>query len=356
MISSETFIHLADKCLDRDLSDPGNQPQYQAVTHENEVVLQVVAGPGSGKTTVIILRALYLVFVDGIMPENILITTFTRRAARELRSRWLGWGRKLYNELEKSHSYESLRDIDLNRCNIATLDSTINSVLSEYRQVGTSPPVVTDESTSQLILKRKAFQHHYYTGDNKVLLDRFLGRYTFDGKPPFNQGEALKNVKTIIERLIQDRVDLDSYSQAGDAEAVIVQILSAYRQEAEETNTFDYSLLQELFLNRLEDGTLNEWVDSLKALLIDEYQDTNPIQEAIYFSVVTEAKLAVTVVGDDDQAMYRFRGGSVELFTDFSTRCHDVTGRRVERVDMVKNFSFTSRDHHIRQRPCRPGS
>ena len=338
MIDSETFIHLADKCLQRDLCDPHNQPQYQAVTHENDVVLQVVAGPGSGKTTVIILRALYLVFVDGIMPEHILITTFTRRAARELRSRWLGWGRKLYDELKNSHSHENLRGIDLNRCNIATLDSTIHSVLSEYRPAGTSPPVVTDESTSQLILKREAFRHYYYTGDNKYLLDRFLGRYTFDREQPRNQGAALKNVKTIIERLIQDCVDLDSYSQAGDAEAVIVQILNAYRQKAEDTNTFDYSLLQELFLNRLKDGMLSEWTGNLKALLIDEYQDTNPIQETIYFSVITEAKPAVTVVGDDDQAMYRFRGGSVELFTDFSNRCHDATGRRVERVDMVKNF------------------
>ena len=83
---------------------------------------------------------------------------------------------------------------------------------------------------------------------------------------------------------------------------------------------------------------LDGWSEGLRVLLVDEYQDTNPLQEAIYFSLITTPYLSATIVGDDDQALHRFRGGSVELFTDFADRCLQSTGRQANRIDMVRNF------------------
>ena len=108
------------------IGNPPNQEQASAIQHPVNEILQVVAGPGSGKTTVLLLRALRLVFVDDILPENILITTFTKKAARDIRSRWLDLGTSLLNAVARDHDTDH---IDLNRCQTGTLDSITQQVL-----------------------------------------------------------------------------------------------------------------------------------------------------------------------------------------------------------------------------------
>ncbi len=335
MISKDRFLDIVSSRLGRDLLNPDNAAQLDAVNHADARILQIVAGPGSGKTTVLVLRALRYVFVENVLPENILITTFTRKAARELRTRWLDWGTALYAELE-SDSAINLSQIDLNRCRIDTLDSIIQQALTEYRLPGALEPIVAETSASNLILKRSAFRDLYKS--NQDTLDILLSRYTFDGKSPRNLGEALKVAKRLLERLIQDRVNLNSYTQSGQAQELFVEMLERYRQRAVETNVFDFTILEELFLQRLSNGSLREWLEGLRVILIDEYQDTNPLQEAIYFAMLDMARLSMTIVGDDDQSMYRFRGGSVELFTEFAERCQQATRRQTRRVDMTRNF------------------
>ena len=331
MITNDRFLGLVDSLLGRDLQNPDNEAQLKAVIQENDRVLQIVAGPGSGKTTVLVLRALRFVFVEGVLPENIVITTFTRKAARELRTRWLDWGTILYDALASSINLDR---IDLNRCRIDTLDSITQQTLTENRLPGTLAPVVAETSASNLILKRSAFQNY----DSNVL-DPLLSRYTFEGAPPRNRGDALRITRRLMERLVQDRVDLDSYSQSDQAQKLIVDMLESYRQQAIETNVFDFTIIEEQFLDRLSSGSLEEWLKDLRVILIDEYQDTNPLQEAIYFQmIIGMPRLSMTIVGDDDQSMYRFRGGSVELFTDFASRCEQATGRQSNRVDMTRNF------------------
>ena len=338
MISDDCFLQLVHDLLGRDLRDPQNVAQLETVTFSRDSILQIVAGPGSGKTTVLVLRALRSVLVDDILPEHILITTFTRKAARELRSRWLEWGMAFYNRLSTNYD---LNHIDLNRCTIDTLDSVIQTVLSEFRQPGTLAPMVVEPATSLLTLRRQVFPSLYWAGQNRSDIDQVLSRYTFSGDPPENQGEALTTTKRLLERLVQDRVDLASYGLMGRGEQLIVDMLVEFRRIGLERNLFDFTMLEEHFLERLSTGELDEWASDLKVMLIDEYQDTNPLQEAIYFSLITSANPSVSIVGDDDQAMYRFRGGSVELFTDFALRCQNETGQSTTRVDMVRNFRST---------------
>lgn len=333
MISNGRFVDITNHRLRRDLRNPDNRAQLNAVMHDDDRVLSIVAGPGSGKTTVLVLRALRFVFVDDILPEHILITTFTRKAARELRTRWLDWGTAISAELASEFALDR---VDLNRCRIDTLDSIVQQALTEHRLPGTLAPIVAETSASNLILKRTAFQALYH--ENQSILDPLFSRYTFDGQRPRNRGEALRVAKILIDRLIEDRVDLCGYAQSGHAQSVMVEMLTHYRQQALSTNIFDFSLLEEVFSERLSDGSLNEWLGDLRVILIDEYQDTNPLQEEIYFSMIGAVRPAVTVVGDDDQAMYRFRGGSVELFTSFSERCLRATGRQTLRIDMTRNF------------------
>ena len=348
MIGDKDFLELVKRRAGRDLRDPNNSAQLEAVTYAGDSVLQIVAGPGSGKTTAIVLRALRHVFVEDVLPENVLITTFTRKAAKELRTRWLDWGTAVFEEL----GLERDSGIDLNRCVIDTLDSVVQQVLTDHRPTGTIAPIVADTTASNLIFRRKVFQDTY----DRTELDGLLGRYTFDKRHPRNQGEALRTAKALLDRFVQDLVDLNSYGQVGRSEKLMANMQESYRQQADDTNVFDFALLEEGFLRGLANGDLDEWLSSLKAVLIDEYQDTNPLQEAIYFMMFKNASLSATIVGDDDQSMYRFRGGSVELFTDFRQRCQNATGRQAKRVDMVRNFRSTPEivnfyNNHIRTDP-----
>lgn len=335
MIRNDQFLDLVSSRIGRDLRNPDNAAQYSAVNHEDKRILQIVAGPGSGKTTVLVLRALRFVFVHGILPENILITTFTRKAARELRTRWLDWGTIICTELESDPEID-LDHIDLNRSRIDTLDSIVQQVLTEYRLPGTLAPIVAETSASNIILKRTAFREIYE--QNRVIFDRFLSRYNLNGQNPRNRGEALRLARRLLDRLVQDRVNLNSYAQSGPAEGLTVEMLECYRQHATETNVFDFTILAEQFLERLSGGSLDTWLKAVRVILVDEYQDTNPLQEAVYFEIIRRADPSTTIVGDDDQSMYRFRGGSVELFTDFAIRCQQATGRTTTRVDMIRNF------------------
>ena len=337
MISLDQFIDIVDARLDLNLRDDGNAAQFDSVAYDGDAVLQIVAGPGSGKTTTLALRALRHVFVDSILPENILITTFTRKAAREIRTHWLRHGATIQDEVSPSCQND---DIDLNRCMIDTLDSVVQQVLTDNRPPGTLAPVVADTSACNLILRRGSFGD-IYADANVGTIGELLGRYTFDGKRPRKRGEALITAKVLLERLVQDRVDLESYAGSGDAENLMAEMLRLYRQNALDTNVFDFALLEDEFLRRLADRELEKWRSELGAVLVDEYQDTNPLQEAIYFEIVGNKSVPATIVGDDDQALYRFRGGSVELFTEFRGRCFDATGRETTRVDMVRNFRST---------------
>ena len=330
MVSDKKFLDLAKRRAGRDLLNTDNSAQREAVTYAGDSVLQIVAGPGSGKTSVIALRALRHVFVEGVAPEKILITTFTRKAAKELRTRWLEWGTAILEGVKLDNRP------DLNKCMIDTLDSIAHRVLSDHRPIGEPSPIISETPASAVTLRRFAFGDVY--DSNKDVLDEYLSRHASDVGRTWNRGEALSVAKRLLERLIQDRVDLDSYRKSGQAQELIARMLESYRKHADETGVFDFALLEEKFLQRLANGGLDEWRSSLKAVLIDEYQDTNPLQEAIYFELFKKDGLKAAIVGDDDQAMYRFRGGSVELFTDFSQRCRRIAGRRTKRVDMVRNF------------------
>ena len=337
MIGNEIFKTLVREVLHCDLD--ANQAQQETVNHDGEDILMVVAGPGSGKTTVLVLRALRHILVDGILPEHLLITTFTKKAAKELRTRWLDWGTLLLEHLRKEPSLrEHIGRIDLNRCRIDTLDSLAQQALTENRLPGEIAPILVDGSASKIILKRASFSAIY--DKNKEGLDNLFKRYTFDRKPPRNRGEALSVAKTLCERIVQDCVDQENFSQAGPAPASrnIVDIYRGYRERLEETSLYDFAVLEQKLLERLRDQSLKNWVAEIWVLLIDEYQDTNPLQEQIYFEIISAASPLVMLVGDDDQSMYRFRGGSVELFTQFGARCLARTGKATRRIDMVDNY------------------
>lgn len=327
MVTLDEFLNAIEQELKRKL----NPPQISCVIHPQTSALMIVAGPGSGKTTVLVLRALRHIFVDGMPPENVLITTFTRKAASEVRSRLIGWGLSLIEHFHEKASINSdtnllakLDALDVNLCQTGTLDSFCQKWLGATRPVGSPNPIMLEEFAANFIFRRKVFSSVYRNHQDK--LDGYFRKYTFGNQAPRNQSSASSVSETLNNRLIQDLVDEEAFANAagsdGEARKVQQKLLTEYRKYLKQSLLYDFSLCSEEILKSLKAGTLypSTSIPEIKALLIDEYQDTNPLQEAIYFELAKASKASIAVVGDDDQALYRFRGATVELFTEFQKR------------------------------------
>ena len=351
MIALNDFVPLVREAIPQFQTFPPNQYQEQCITHPAKIPLMIVAGPGSGKTTVLVLRALRLVFVDGFRPEEILITTFTRKAATEIRARLIEWGSSMIHYLQKtsshpkSNSQNLLDSIDINQFITGTLDSICNDVLTTIRSQSDPAPAVVEGFVNNALFRNHGL---FATGaHNNTELAKYLSNFTFTGKPPRNFKEQLETCRTIIDRFVQDQVDLQHYQQDNEhseARRAMVSAFESYREYMDENNQLDYARLEELFYQRLVQGQFDErFTSNLRALLVDEYQDTNPLQESIYFELVRRSDASFTIVGDDDQSLYRFRGATVELFRDFILRFNQVfeKSQAPETKYLMENYRST---------------
>src|SRR5262249_48939584 len=140
---------ISDDLFRRALAAVGRRPneaQQQVLDVPHDAAIFVAAGPGTGKTACLTMRILKLVYVDGIVPLGILATTFTTKAAAELRSRILSWGYGVHEYLltkEKVPKMERLRieRIDINQVRTGTIDSVCEELLRDFRDPGTDPPI-----------------------------------------------------------------------------------------------------------------------------------------------------------------------------------------------------------------------
>ena len=351
MIALNDFVSFVREAIPRFQTFPPNQHQEQCIIHPAKVPLMIVAGPGSGKTTVLVLRALRLVFVDGFRPEEILITTFTRKAATEIRARLIEWGSSMIHYLQKpsshpkSNSQNLLDSIDINQFITGTLDSICNNVLTTIRSQSDPAPAVVEGFVNNALFRNHGL---FATGaHNNDELAEYLSNFTFMGNQPGNFKEKLQICRTIIDRFVQDQVNLHQYQAAAEhneARRSIVSAFESYREYMDKNNQLDYARLEEMFYEQLGQGKFDDrFTSNLKALLVDEYQDTNPLQESIYFELVHRSDASFTIVGDDDQSLYRFRGATVELFRDFIPRYNQVfdKSQTPEIKYLVENYRST---------------
>lgn len=327
-----------------------NSEQENCVSHLKTPALMIVAGPGSGKTTVLVLRALMHMLVDGFLPENILLTTFTNKAAAEIKDRLISWGTTLIDHFSAEatlqndkESLDWLASLDINSFQTGTFDSFLQNWLRATKPVGQPNVILLEPFAAKFIYKRKIFRKPYYEKTLKVNgvdvlnpLNAHLSQFMHQKKDPRTLGEASSKSFELSSRLIQDLVNTGTYAQSNSsvdakqlphAENIQVQLLDQYKSHLADQLLVDFSMCAERILSAAQAGTLypNPSIPTLKALLVDEYQDTNPMQEAIYFELIKRSGASFTVVGDDDQALYRFRGATVELFTNFVSRFQSAT-------------------------------
>lgn len=341
------------KHLHRKISKEDNPDQNRAISAPTNESQFLVAGPGSGKTTVMVLKILKFIFVDEVDPSSILATTFTRKAAAELRSRILSWGDEIRQALLKDQQFKDihphLRRLDFNQIITGTLDSISQDILKLHRAPGSAPPVVIqDFVTSALMLRKGLFKDEkHHNEDLREYLIQLRG-----GKFGFNTNEMGKQLLEIKDRVYYDQVDWEELAKEKLNDhpgfEVAHQAINHYLQELEDRNLYDFAMLEAKFLDKLKLNQLEDFLGNLKLILVDEYQDSNLLQEQIYFQLAEAAIKnggSMTVVGDDDQSLYRFRGATVDLFTNFLERFTTQTNINVQPklINLSQNYRSTSK-------------
>ncbi|MFZ4414638.1 MAG: ATP-dependent helicase [Bacteroidales bacterium] len=286
-----------------------NSHQQQAIQTINGALL-IIAGPGSGKTFTLVERIVYLITQHQVNPENLLIVTFTNKAAQELVTR-------ISNRLTELNI-----KFNLNEMYLGTFHSICLRWLEEYREFTRLKRSFTlmDEFDQHYFVYRKFSEYKEIPN-----IELVIG----DGKR-----SSWDKVEEMIKRLNginEEAIELDTLLNAKDeAICALGKCCELYQQQIEEENTLDFSTIQyEAYkLLRNQPDILNELRQKISYLMVDEYQDTNSIQEKIILLLAGD-KANLCVVGDDDQGLYRFRGATIRNILEFKQNFADDTCQQI---------------------------
>ena len=257
-----------------------NPPQQEAVKHRDGPLL-VLAGAGTGKTTVITFRVAYLL-ETGVRPENILAVTFTNKAANEMKER-------LYNMLPQ---------LTPGQLAVSTFHAFCCRVLRRYiHKLGFQNKFgIADEDDSARVIKAILKDRHLLEGNLK--LPAFINRIS----------HAKNNLRTP-----------EDLAQSSSARAqIIAPVYADYQKRLLELNLVDFDDLLMLTVRLWEEhpDVLKKYRERYRYLLVDEYQDTNQAQARLLY-LLAGRRQNLCVVGDDDQAIYGWRGADVANILEF---------------------------------------
>lgn len=299
--------------INSDLLNGLTKAQEDAVQYHDGPLL-IIAGPGSGKTEVISRRAAHLIKNEYTKPENLLVTTFTEKAALELKDRI-----KL-----------KLPEQNVELMQVSTIHSFCNTLLTEFRDASPCPKGfhILDEAAQLLFV---------YSRRRDLGLGDFM-----KGRESDFFSEVLSTYNLATEELVRPDKFVGhcekKLQEAGEDEIALweerVGIAKSYEQYLEmllESNVTDFSNLQRYTLEMISKNKdiLKKIQERYTDVLIDEYQDTNAIQELI-LGKIAAPHMYLAVVGDDDQSIYRFRGATVKNILNFSKKYKPVKIVRLE--------------------------
>lgn len=254
-----------------------SREQQEAVRHKDGPLL-TLAGPGSGKTTVVVSRVRHLIQVCSINPSEILVITFTRAAAREMKERFL-------------------RSMDAARTGVTF--GTFHAVFFQILKLA-----------------------YGYTADN-ILREEQKYQFLRDSVRKCNleledETEFISDVAAEIGRVKNEQANLQEYRATSCNTSIFLKIYHDYDNRLRRSNKIDFDDMlvycYELLKERAD--ILNAWQRRFRYILVDEFQDINWLQyEIIRLLAAPEDNLFI--VGDDDQSIYRFRGAKPEIMLHF---------------------------------------
>jgi DNA helicase II / ATP-dependent DNA helicase PcrA len=292
-----------------------NPQQLNAINHVDGPLL-IIAGPGSGKTFTLVERVINLIQKHCVEPDALFVVTFTEKAAQELTTR-------ISNRL-----LELGIDFNINEMFLGTFHSICLRIIEDYREY-------TRLKRSFVLMDQFDQQYFIYQNLNDFRkidnVDQILGS---DKTPVWAKSE---NLLQWINKVTEEAIDHQRLIESND-EALIAlgDCYDLYQRKLDEHNALDFSTIQLEALNLLRNHSvvLELLKDRIQYLMIDEYQDTNTIQEMI-LKLLMGSDQNFCVVGDDDQALYRFRGATIRNILQYPDNFEDG---KCKQIELVTNY------------------
>jgi len=281
-----------------------NEKQRAAVLHEKGPLL-ILAGPGSGKTRTLTHRIAYLISEQGIDPSAILAVTFTNKAAGEMRER-------VAKLLGKNASDRSFMPF------LGTFHSICVRLLRiDGDQIGVSKNFVI-----------------FDTDDSKSVISTIMKEFNVNTKQ-YKPGQ----IAAMISSAKNAMVGVDDFKKTGygPTHKVVAEIYPRYEQKLRDSSALDFDdlLLRVVELLKTKDKIREKWQTKFNFVLIDEYQDTNTAQYKIA-KLLTDKYGNISVVGDDWQSIYSWRGADYQNILNFEK---DFKGAKV--IKLEQNYRST---------------
>ena len=278
-----------------------NKEQKEAVLY-NDGPLLIIAGAGSGKTRVITYKIAHLID-SGVDPHNILAITFTNKAANEMAER-----------------VNALVENSRNKIFISTFHKFCGRVLRAF-------------------IERIGYNRNftiYDADDQKKILNKIIRDLKLDEKKI-----KAKAVANTISHCKNHNISLDEYKKSAksDTERVYAKIFEEYLDLMFKNNAIDFDdmLLLTVKILRENKDARDILSNKFKYILVDEYQDTNLVQFEIIKLLVDNTDNKLTVVGDDDQSIYRFRGADIRNILEFENAFDNV-----KTIKLTQNYRSTN--------------
>ena len=281
-----------------------NAQQLKAVQTVNKPVL-VFAGAGSGKTRVLTYKVWHLIKEKLFKPEEILALTFTNKAASEMKSR-----------IQESISCEGV--------NVGTFHSIGARMLRMHISA------LDEEYNSSFTI--------YDTSDQKAVIKEVVENLNLSEFKELN----VSFLKAQIDKFKNDNISIDKVESEAQTfeDEKIFEVYRAYCDRLKSNNALDFNDLLLLPIRLLKENAkiLNLYQKTWKYVLVDEFQDTNSPQFEIVSLLASKHK-NITVVGDDDQSIYGWRGANIDnILTNFQ----ETFAKNIE-IKLEKNYRSTQR-------------
>lgn len=255
-----------------------NPSQLRAIAHLSGPMM-VLAGPGSGKTSVIVERTAYLTREGGVSPSSILVVTFSRAAAAEMKERFLA-----FTEQERTG------------VTFGTFHGVFYGILKQAYGFGAGN-ILSEE-------------------EKREILQELVLEY---GQELSQEGDFLDEVAKEISLVKNERISLCHYYSSCCPDEVFKQIFQGYKKMLTERRKLDFDdmllFCYELFDKRKD--ILEGWRRKFQYILVDEFQDINRLQYDVVKMLAAPLN-NLFIVGDDDQSIYHFRGARPEIMLNFT--------------------------------------